>query len=47
VPFKTVFPLATGILLNRVVLYPFHLAQKATSGTERALVLYAEAFPRH
>jgi SAM-dependent methyltransferase len=47
VPFKTVFPLATGILLNRVALYPFHLAQKATRGSERALVLYAEAFPRH
>jgi SAM-dependent methyltransferase len=45
VPFKTTFPRVVGLILNEHVLYPFHLLQKATSQSERALVLYSEATP--
>jgi SAM-dependent methyltransferase len=46
VAFKTTFPRALGLVLNERALYPLHLAQKAARGSDRALVLYAEATPR-
>ena len=46
VAFKTTFPRAARFFLNERALYPLHLLQKATRGSERALVLYAEATPR-
>lgn len=46
VPFKTTFPAVAGLMLNPVVLSPFHVAQMLTRGSDRALVLYAEASPR-
>ena len=45
VMFKTQFPVILALLLNRSALYPFHIAQKLFSGSERALVLYFEARP--
>jgi SAM-dependent methyltransferase len=45
VPFKTAFPRALELILNDRVLYPFHLLQKATRASDRALVLYTEATP--
>lgn len=45
VPFKTVFPLWLGIVLNEIALYPFHLLQKAFSQSSNSLVLYAECAP--
>jgi SAM-dependent methyltransferase len=46
VPFKTNFPRATAFILNERALYPLHVLQKLFRGSDRALVLYAEATPR-
>lgn len=42
VPGKTVFPGIAALLLNDVMLYPLHVAQKLCRDARRALVLYAE-----
>lgn len=41
--FKTSFPSVFLLLLNRVVLYPFHILQKVFGDNDNALVLYFEA----
>jgi SAM-dependent methyltransferase len=45
VQFKTTFPTILGLVLNEVVLSPFHILQKLCSKSEKALVLYFEAEP--
>lgn len=45
VMFKTYFPSLLGILLNEIVLFPFHVLQKLYSKSEHALVLYFEVQP--
>jgi SAM-dependent methyltransferase len=45
VQFKTHFPSILGLILNEIVLAPFHTLQKLCSNSERALVLYFEAEP--
>jgi hypothetical protein len=45
VRFKTHFPSAFGLLLNRFTMLPLHLLQKACGDNERALILYFEATP--
>lgn len=42
VRFKTSFPAVSRLLLNEVVMYPFHLIQKAAAENEKSMVLYAE-----
>jgi SAM-dependent methyltransferase len=42
VRFKTTFPKALRLLLNDVVMYPFHLLQKLNAGNGRSMVIYAE-----
>ena len=42
VPLKTVFPPASRLVLNRVTLWPFDLAQRIFRHSERSLVLYCE-----
>jgi SAM-dependent methyltransferase len=42
VPFKTTFPALLRIVLNEVVMYPFHVLQKLSAGNDRSLVVYAE-----
>lgn len=41
--FKTRFPSFFGLLLNRVVMYPFHILQKKFGNNDNSLVLYFEA----
>lgn len=43
VPGKTVFPTIAKVLLNPVVIYPWHVMQKTLSWVDGALVLYVEA----
>jgi SAM-dependent methyltransferase len=45
VKFKTHFPSAFELLLNRYMLWPWHQLQKVFADHERALVLYFEAKP--
>jgi len=45
VQFKTQFPPFFGLILNRIVFYPFHLLQKACGLNSRSLVIYFEASP--
>jgi len=45
VPMKTTFPKVFGLLLNEVVMYPFHLVQKIFRRSKRSMVLYIEATP--
>jgi hypothetical protein len=45
VPWKTSFPSIARAVLNPVALYPFHVLQKASRRSSRALVLYCEARP--
>jgi len=47
VTFKTHFPLVFHLLLNRYVLFPWHILQKICAGSERALVLYFEVRRGH
>jgi SAM-dependent methyltransferase len=42
VPFKTTFPALLRVVLNDVVMYPFHVLQKLSAGNDRSLVVYAE-----
>jgi SAM-dependent methyltransferase len=42
VPFKTHYPWFIGLVLNEMVLYPFHLLQKINAGNSRSMVIYAE-----
>jgi SAM-dependent methyltransferase len=44
--FKTRFPFLAGLLLNRVVMTPFHWLQKLFSKSSSSLVLYFEAKPK-
>jgi len=46
VRFKTRFPNAMSLVLNRYVLFPLHLTQKAFSSESNSLVLYFEATPQ-
>jgi phospholipid N-methyltransferase len=43
--FKTSFPAIAKLLLNRLVMSPFHWLQKKLGNSESALVLYFEAAP--
>lgn len=43
--FKTRFPPALALLLNRITLFPLHLLQKFFAASEEALVIYFEAQP--
>jgi SAM-dependent methyltransferase len=45
VEYKTHFPPILGLVLNEIVLTPFHALQKLCSDSDRALVLYFEAEP--
>jgi SAM-dependent methyltransferase len=45
VPMKTHYPPFLGLLLNEVVMYPFHLLQKWNTKNRRCMVLYAECVP--
>ena len=45
VPFKTSFPAIFGIVLNPIVMLPFHWLQKLTKHSSRCLILYFEATP--
>ena len=42
VAYKTTFPIIFGIILNEIVLYPFHIIQKLFSNNKNCLVLYCE-----
>jgi len=42
VPFKTTFPFVFGLILNPLVLWPFHLLQKWFSANRNSMVLYFE-----
>lgn len=46
VRFKTHFPSALGLLLNRRTMFPLHALQKVFSRSEAALVLYFECRPQ-
>jgi hypothetical protein len=43
VPFKTSFPDALGLVLNKRTMYPFYLLQKCFRDNKSALVIYGEA----
>lgn len=43
VPFKTHFASVLGLVLNPVMMYPWHILQKLLGGNENALILYFEA----
>ncbi len=43
VPFKTFFPAVLGLILNELVLYPWHLLQKMFRRHPRAQILYVES----
>lgn len=45
VKFKTHFPTLLGLVLNRHVLWPFHVLQKVFKNSDRALVIYFESRP--
>ena len=45
VKFKTSFPVALAVILNRITMRPVHLLQKVFLRSERALVIYFEARP--
>jgi hypothetical protein len=45
VPFKTSFPAILGIILNPIVMLPFHWLQKLTKDSSRCMILYVEATP--
>jgi SAM-dependent methyltransferase len=45
VKFKTHFPSALGMILNRITMVPAHWMQKIFSRSENALVIYFEAKP--
>ena len=45
VPFKTTFPAVLGLVLNPIVMLPFHWLQKLTRHSSRCLILYFEATP--
>lgn len=45
VRYKTNFPSVLALLLNKFVLWPFHILQKIYGSSEQALVLYFEAEP--
>jgi hypothetical protein len=46
VQFKTNFPIALSLVLNRHVLLPLYWLQKAFSSSSNSLVLYFEAAPK-
>lgn len=46
VMFKTVFPSFMQLILNELVLTPFHILQKINKGNSRSLVLYSEEKPK-
>lgn len=45
VPFKTSFPSILILILNPIVMLPFHWLQKLTKNSSRCLMLYFEAKP--
>jgi SAM-dependent methyltransferase len=45
VNYKTVFPAAFGLILNRWTMKPFHIIQRCFTRSDRAMVLYFEASP--
>jgi phospholipid N-methyltransferase len=45
VPFKTSFPAILGIILNPIVMLPFHWLQKLTKDSSHCMILYFEATP--
>lgn len=47
VQFKTHFPSILNLILNPLVLWPFHFLQKRLAHSNRALVLYFEGHCRH
>ncbi len=42
VSYKTTFPIFFGIILNEIVMYPFHIIQKIFSTNKNCLILYCE-----
>ena len=42
VKYKTTFPKVFNIILNPVILYPFHLLQKVFKNNKNNLVIYSE-----
>ncbi len=42
VPYKTNFPAILGLVLNELVLYPFHVLQKVFKTNPNSLVIYCE-----
>lgn len=46
VMFKTTFPVLLQVLLNEVVMYPFHLLQKMNVSNPKCLVIYLECAPK-
>lgn len=42
IKFKTSFPWYTGVILNPVVMYPFHILQRMNRNNESSMVIYCE-----
>jgi len=42
IPYKTTFPKVFNLVLNPIVLYPFHVLQKMFLSSSNAMVIYAE-----
>lgn len=42
VKFKTTFPKYANIILNPVVMYPFHMIQKFFKSSDKSMVIFAE-----